>query len=348
MRQKRGVRTLKELVGKLVLVLLLAVLCIGGVELAFCAAAEPELYEEIVAPVRAAAKAAADAGARAGGWALKTGQKAWDRFSESGQRVWDGLTQVIETWWSRITEAVVQKWESFHPPEQEPEELEPVLDEGQELGEPTEVLPIPESALQVTQLIQREEQDYLTGGSWEVRYYDQRAPEWAELPYGSDHIGGYGCGPTAMAMAVSTLTGQVVNPAEMAQWCVQKRHWASRQGSYLSIVQGVAGDYGIPCESVVVDELEPDTLVQRLAAGDLAVALMTKGHFSKGGHFILLRGVTLEGKILVADPASEERSLVEWDLELILDELSPSRHNGAPLWLLSGPGVALSDAESIS
>ena len=35
--------------------------------------------------------------------------------------------------------------------------------------------------------------------------------------------------------------------------------------------------------------------------------------------------------------ASPERSLTLWDLDLILEELSPSRHDGAPLWVLSKP-----------
>ena len=67
------------------------------------------------------------------------------------------------------------------------------------------------------------------------------------------------------------------------------------------------------------------------------MALVSKGHFTRGGHFILLRGTTLSGEILVADPASRDRSLIPWDLSLILDELSPSRHDGAPLWALSRP-----------
>lgn len=41
------------------------------------------------------------------------------------------------------------------------------------------------------------------------------------------------------------------------------------------------------------------------------------------------------GTILVADPNSEERSLMEWEPQLILDELSASTANGAPLWVLS-------------
>ena len=40
---------------------------------------------------------------------------------------------------------------------------------------------------------------------------------------------------------------------------------------------------------------------------------MGPGHFTNGGHFIILRGVTLDGSVLVADPASQERSLTTWD-----------------------------------
>ena len=76
-------------------------------------------------------------------------------------------------------------------------------------------------------------------------------------------------------------------------------------------------------------------LVQQLASGHLFVALMTRGHFTERGHFIILRGVTLEGRVLVADPNSRERSLAAWEPQLILDELSSSRSSGAPLWRIS-------------
>ena len=57
---------------------------------------------------------------------------------------------------------------------------------------------------------------------------------------------------------------------------------------------------------------EPQRILDALADGKLVVALMTKGHFTKSGHFIVLRGVQDE-KILVADPASYRRSQKAWD-----------------------------------
>ena len=64
---------------------------------------------------------------------------------------------------------------------------------------------------------------------------------------------------------------------------------------------------------------------EELLSGKVLVALMGPGHFTNRGHFILLRGITLDGSILVADPASPERSLTTWDLELILGELGSQK-----------------------
>ena len=82
---------------------------------------------------------------------------------------------------------------------------------------------------------------------------------------------------------------------------------------------------------------EPQRILDALSQGRLVVTIMGKGHFTNGGHFILLRGSTLTGDILVADPISRERSLEVWDPQLILDELSSARNSGAPLWAVSVP-----------
>ena len=155
----------------------------------------------------------------------------------------------------------------------------------------------------------------------------------ASRPFGPDPISGYGCGPTALSMLVSSLTDQDINPEEMAAWAYEHGYCAPGSGSYLSIVEGVSQAYGLSAESV--PDLSPGELRQDLSSGHIFVALMGSGHFTSSGHFILLRGVTLDGKILVADPNSRERSLAAWDPEVILAELSQSRSSGAPLWRFS-------------
>ncbi len=62
---------------------------------------------------------------------------------------------------------------------------------------------------------------------------------------------------------------------------------------------------------------------------------MSKGHFTTGGHFIVLRGVTADGKILVADPGSTARSQQKWDLSIILNEANKGASAGGPFWIIS-------------
>lgn len=282
---------------------LLAVMCIGGAELAVCRVADPALYERIVAPARRTAASA---------WTLASGgaRTAYAAAADGASHAWEKAA-------SAVTGALRRDGEEL---------------ENQAVEEPDED-PAPPADPAVTALEQREKGEILTGGSWEILYYNQADDQWRDQPYGRDTLGRYGCGPTCLAMAVSSLTDQAVNPEEMARWAASNGHWARRGGSYLSIVGGAAEAYGLEAESL--PNCDAERLRLELAAGKVAVALMTKGHFTGGGHFILLRGATLDGGILVADPSSRDRSLAVWDPQVVLDELSKSRSSGAPLWLLS-------------
>ena len=136
-------------------------------------------------------------------------------------------------------------------------------------------------------------------------------------------------------MVVASMTDTQTDPALMSQWAADQGYWARRSGSYLSIVEGTAQAHGLQAESF--PGRTPDELLEELLSGKVLVALMGPGHFTNRGHFILLRGVTLSGQVLVADPNSAERSLSVWDPQLILDELSKSTNNGAPLWSIAQP-----------
>ena len=65
----------------------------------------------------------------------------------------------------------------------------------------------------------------------------------------------------------------------------------------------------------------------------IGVAIMSAGHFTSSGHFIVLRGVKDE-KILVADPASRTRSEQSWELSIILNEASKAAGSGGPFWII--------------
>lgn len=307
-------------------VVLLAVVCIGGAELTACRFFAPALYEELMEPVRETVHQAVQTAGRGLEAVGRAGSAAAKRAGEAAAVLSIRAREARDAFRDWLEEATAP-----------PPEAEPLGDADSALAQP-ELAP-PKEMLDplISDIILREGREVLTGGGVDVLYFNQTDEARAEQTYGADPLATHGCGPTAMAMAVSSLTEEVVDPADMAALCVRQGYWCRNHGSYLSIVQGVAETYGLECESLNPETLEADDLYRRLSAGDVAVALMTKGHFTKGGHFILLRGTTLSGEILVADPASRDRSLIPWDLSLILEELSPSRHDGAPLWILSDP-----------
>lgn len=172
-----------------------------------------------------------------------------------------------------------------------------------------------------------------TDGSTDVVYYNQMDSRWANIMYGtSSSIGQAGCGPTSMAIVISTLTGEAHDPIELANWSVANGHRCEGNGSYHSLIPAAAKAYGLTVEGA--GKNDGQKIVDALSSGKLVVAIMGKGHFTSSGHFIVLRGVTSEGKILVADPASYSRSEQEWDLSIILNEARSGASAGGPLWII--------------
>jgi len=172
-----------------------------------------------------------------------------------------------------------------------------------------------------------------TDGNTAVVYYSQFDERWKDKPYGQQGtVGSSGCGPSSLAIAVSTLSGQTVDPEHMAAWAYANGYKCEGNGSYHSLIPEGAAHFGLTVDYAGVNDGQK--IVNALASGKLVVAIMSAGHFTSGGHFIVLRGVTASGKILVADPASQTRSEQEWDLSIILNEANKSAGAGGPFWLL--------------
>lgn len=166
-----------------------------------------------------------------------------------------------------------------------------------------------------------------------VVYYNQTDSRWGNKMYGkSETIGAAGCGPTALAIAVASLTKQQVTPYDVAQWSVKNGYCCEGNGSYHSLIPDGGKHYGLTVTGIGNDGKK---LVEALQDGKLVIAIMSKGHFTSSGHFIVLRGVTEEGNILVADPASVKRSNQEWALGIITNEASRRAGSGGPFWVMS-------------
>lgn len=277
-----------------ILAIFLFIICVGGIELTICYWHDPHIFTKIVTPVQNTAKLTISNGKN---FVINAGN--W--LSTQKQLFDNKLKQLGE----KLTQPQKAK-----------------VDQDEQKAE---------NASGVMTRIDGVET--LTGGTIPLIYFAQNDPEWKDQLYGNDPIGVYGCGPTALAMAVNSLGAGTTNPAMMSAFCAEQGYWAPKSGSYHSIVQGVSAAFGITCSAP--NALDANEIITRLSNGEIAIALMGPGHFTDTGHFIVLRGVTKDNKLLVADPISRTRSLQEWDAQLIIDELSMSRSSGAPLWFLS-------------
>ena len=92
-----------------------------------------------------------------------------------------------------------------------------------------------------------------------------------------------------------------------------------------------AQNYGLTVTGAGVTEGQK--IIDALADGKLVIALMGPGNFTVSGHFIVLRGVTSEGKVLVSDPISICKTEMEWDMRIILGEAIRKTVAGGPFWI---------------
>ena len=170
------------------------------------------------------------------------------------------------------------------------------------------------------------------GNSKDVVYFSQYDSRWGSQMYGKTNtIAGAGCGPSSLAICISTLTNKTVTPPEVCAWSVKTGHRCEGSGSYHSLIPDGAAHWGVPCRGIGQSKKQ---LVQALQDGKLVIAILSQGHFTRGGHFIVLRGITSQGKILVADCASYERSQKEWDISIFLNECNKGAAAGGPFWVL--------------
>ena len=196
------------------------------------------------------------------------------------------------------------------------------------------------------QLVDEEDEDYIDSSEFDFTsyefqesemdlvYFNQADSRWKDIPYGkTGTIGRSGCGPTALSIVVSTLTYKKVNPVEMSNWSYRNGYYCEGVGSYHSLIPNGIEHFGLNLEGTGGSRKRE--IVQALESGSLVIAIMGRGHFTSSGHFIVLRGITEEGKILVADPISIKRSEMEWDLDLILNEARSGASAGGPFWIIS-------------
>ncbi len=188
-----------------------------------------------------------------------------------------------------------------------------------------------------------EEPEILSGGKYThtlmssaglLTYYNQNDKRWAGDFYGGeDKISVYGCGPTVLAMLVTSFTDQTCLPSDMAEWAADHGYWSPGSGTKHEFIIEGAEAFGFQAKAF--KKYTKEDILSELSDGHILVALMGPGHFTRSGHFIIISDYWSGSKVSVADPASLENTQKPWKLQTILDELSYGVNAGGPLWSIS-------------
>lgn len=169
----------------------------------------------------------------------------------------------------------------------------------------------------------------------EIWYYNQL--DYSEYFYSTDvqvqqytgssgpaTIASHGCGPTSLAIVLSSFEKREINPMTVTQQVCSVKGCYDSGTSWDGLIS-IAKSYGYKTEQVPKNG-DISKITNALASGNsLVIALMGPSTFTSGGHYIVLTGTRSDGYVSVADPASRERTNKKWyTMNLVVEEAKPS------------------------
>ncbi len=143
--------------------------------------------------------------------------------------------------------------------------------------------------------------------------YDER---WGYGMYGDEVLAINGCGPTSVAMVIAGLTGRnIITPYDVASYAYENGYY--KKGTRWNFFTEGVKNYGIVGKEI---PLVKSKIFKELELGHPIICSMRKGDFTTTGHLIVLVGVK-NGKLMVNDPNSRERSERLWSYERLESQI---------------------------
>lgn len=150
--------------------------------------------------------------------------------------------------------------------------------------------------------------------------YSQFDPAWAADPYGTTNIADAGCGPSAMAMIITNLTGKTVTPNMTAAYADSQDLYVPGVGSKWTIGPVLAENWGLKATAIRASVGEITTALQ---AGKLVIASGQGSEpFTSGGHFLVIRAATANNMWRVGDSGHNNTSSQDWEPQQLVSNMN--------------------------
>lgn len=126
------------------------------------------------------------------------------------------------------------------------------------------------------------------------QYFQQ---DYEHVTYGGygNNVATHGCGITALAMLATYMTDTELTPEDLA---VPFARYSSDAGTEFALFDDSPGVLGYYLEKRTSSWKEAYAALER---GQMVISLQLANHFTTTAHFIVLTGLTEDGKILVKD-----------------------------------------------
>ena len=171
-------------------------------------------------------------------------------------------------------------------------------------------------------------------------YWRQGDDRWRGESYGTGTIGATGCGPTSASMLISSVTDTIITPKQAADWSVAHGYRVPGVGTSWGFFPAFGKEYGVN----LTPTTDQNALQEALRSGRPAILSGQGGQpFTKGGHLIMAVGMDSNGKIIINDPVSKERSTT-YDFASVMSNTAQAWISDKPL--KNGISGVSSDASS--
>jgi hypothetical protein len=130
-----------------------------------------------------------------------------------------------------------------------------------------------------------------------------------------------GCGATSMSMVIAYLTGNTnQTPYTLFKWAYDHGYYGG-DGLGHSCLTKLASLYGVKGTWI---ENDATLITEALQEGHPVIAHMGPGIFTTEGHYIVFRGTTADGYVLINDPGGKNKNRYAYKLSTVVAQAKTS------------------------